>query len=107
MLSLFLFRRLFPSLMVGIRGLDRHTEYTISLRISSADPYRYKFFNMQWVSTGESEMMQNEDRQIFCHPNSPNTGQFWMKKPISFKQVKITHNPSSKYGNVSLKNSLI
>ena len=97
-------RRLFPALLVGLRGLDVTTEYTISLRISSADPYRYKFLNMQWVAVGESEVMQNEDRQVFCHPNSPNVGQFWMKKPISFKQVKITHNPSSAHGNVRCYN---
>ena len=56
---------------------------------------------MQWTAVGESEVMQNEERQIFRHPNSPNSGQFWMKKPISFKQVKITHNPASANGNVS------
>ena len=95
-------RRLFPALLVGIRGLEPVTEYTISLRISSADPYRYKFLDRQWVSAGESEMMQNEDKQIFCHPNSPNNGQFWMKKAISFKQVKITHNAFSESGNVSV-----
>ena len=94
-------RRLFPALLVGLRGLEFKTEYTISLRISSADPYRYKFLNMQWTAVGESEVMQNEERQIFRHPNSPNSGQFWMKKPISFKQVKITHNPASANGNVS------
>ena len=98
------FRRLFPALLVGVRGLDPKTEYSISLRISPADPYRYKFLNMQWVSVGESEVMQNEDRQIYLHPNSPNSGQFWMKKPISFKQVKITHNPSSSKGNVNCYN---
>ena len=100
-MSFLYFRRLFPALLVSVRGLDENTEYTISLRISSADPYRYKFLNMQWVSVGESEVMQNEDRQIYCHYNSPSTGTFWMKKPISFKSVKITHNPSSKHGNVS------
>ena len=55
---------------MGIHGFDLYTEYTISLRISSADPYRYKFFNMQWVAVEESEIMQNEDRQLFCHTNS-------------------------------------
>jgi hypothetical protein len=86
--------------MVGIRGLDHHTEYTIFLRISPADACRYKFLNMQWAAVGESEVMQNEDKQIFCHPNSPNTGQIWMKKPISFKDIKISHSTSSKHGNV-------
>ena len=94
------FRRLFPALLVGLRGLDLKTDYSISLRISSADPYRYKFLNMQWVGVGESEVMQNEERQIYLHPNSPKSGQFWMKKPISFKQVKITHNSASKGNSV-------
>ena len=87
---------------MGLRGLDPQTEYSISLRVTSADPYRYKFLNMRWVAVGESEVMQNEDRQIFHHSNSPNSGKFWMKKPISFKQMKITHNPSSSSGNVGV-----
>ena len=88
---------------MGIRGLEPVTEYTVFLRISSADPYHYKFLNTQWVAVEESEVMQNEDKQIFRHPNSPNNGQFWMKKPISFKQVKITHDPSSARGHVRLQ----
>ncbi len=72
------------------------------LRITSADNFRYKFLGSRWVAMGESEVMQNEERQIFKHPNSPNLGNFWMKKPISFKSVKITHHSQSKPGNVSL-----
>ncbi len=90
--------------MVGVRGLDDHTEYTVFLRISPADPYRYKFLNMKWVAVEESEVMQNEDKQIFCHPNSPSTGQIWMKKPISFKDIKVSHSTSSKHGNVGITN---
>lgn len=87
--------------MVSLKGLDPATNYSIFLRMVSADQYRYKFLSMHWVPVGESEVIQNEERQIYCHPNSPNSGQFWMKKPISFKSVKITHNSSSKNGNVS------
>jgi len=67
-----------------------------------ADKYRYKFINMQWVPVGESEVLQNEERQIIQHPSSPNSGEFWMKKPISFKTVKVTHNSTSKHGNILL-----
>ena len=56
---------------------------------------------MKWVATGESEVVQNEAKQILPHPNSPNTGMFWMKRAISFKSVKITHFPKSRNGNVS------
>ena len=97
------FRQLFPALRVRIHGLEPVIEYTVSLRISSADPYRYKFLNTKWVAVEESEVMQNEDKQIFRHPNSPNNGEFWMKKPISFKDVKITHDPSSTHAHVGLQ----
>ena len=94
-------RRLFPALLVSLKGLDPTTNYSISLRMFSADQYRYKFLSMHWVPVGESEVIQNEERQVYKHPNSSNNGQFWMKKPISFKAIKITHNSSSKSGNVS------
>lgn len=87
--------------MVTVRGLNPRAEYTVSLRMRPADKYRYKFINMQWVPVGESEVLQNEERQIIQHPSSPNSGEFWMKKPISFKTVKVTHNSASKHGNVS------
>ena len=76
--------------------------YDVILRVASADPYRYKFINMRWTAIGESEINQNEAKQLFRHPSSPSCGSFWMKKPISFKSIKITHSPVSKNGNVSL-----
>lgn len=78
-------------------------EYNVYMRIVSADNFRYKFLGSRWVAMGESEVMQNEERQIVKHPSSPNLGSFWMKKPISFKSVKITHHPQSKLGNVSVR----
>lgn len=86
---------------MSIRGLHPTLDYSISLRIHAADSYRYKFLNSYWSAVGESEILQNESRQIFRHPNSPHPGEFWMKKPVSFKTIKITHNPASKSGNVS------
>ena len=75
--------------------------YAVTLRVCSADNFRYKYLNSAWVKVGESEILQNERRQLFNHPHSPNTGESWMKKPVSFKSVKISHNPSSKHGDVS------
>ncbi len=100
-------RRLFPGLMVSIQGLNPSSGYTVSLKVTSADPNRYKFMNMRWSVVGESEVIQNEARQIYCHPNSPSSGSYWMKKPIAFKTLKITHNPNSQNGHVcSYTNSL-
>lgn len=87
--------------MVSLRGLEPTTYYDVSFRATSYDECRYKYLSMKWENVGESEVMQNEDRQIYKHPNSPNSGLIWMKKPVSFKSVKITHHPTSKNGNVS------
>lgn len=92
---------MFPSLLVSIRGLELNANYSISLGIKAADKYRYKFLGMRWVPMGESEIVQDESRQVYHHPNSPKSGAFWMKKPISFKPCKITHNTHSKHGNVT------
>ena len=98
-------RRLFPALMVHVSGLEPRMDYNISLQVASADGFRYKFVNMKWTKVGESEINQNEDKQVYKHPNSPKEGSFWMKKPVSFKGLKITHCPDSKCGNVSIINT--
>ena len=92
--------------MLHLSGLDPSKDYTLTLKIAPADAYRYKFINMKWAVVGESEVNQNEARQTYVHSSSPNSGAFWMKKPISFRAIKITHNATSKNGNVSgtLKN---
>ena len=91
--------------MVSVRGLNPRADYSISLRVRPADKFRYKYVNTQWAHVGESEVLQNEKRQVFRHPSSPNSGEFWMRKPISFKSVKVTHNSSSANGNVSTTDS--
>ena len=87
--------------MVSLRGLDLNILYDVSFKVTPADPYRYKFKNVKWQIIGLSEVNQNENRQIYRHSNSPNTGIFWMKKPVSFKSVKITHNHACTSAQVS------
>ena len=96
-------RRLFPCLMLTIRGLPKKESFEVSLRFTPADDYRYKFLNRAWVVARESEVQQDEERQRLLHPMSPSTGEAWMKKPVSFKPAKITHNSKSKHGNVSVE----
>jgi len=86
---------------VNLFGLESHKNYSVTLRIISADNQRYRYVNMKWVATGESEVLQNEGKQIFRHPSSPSSGEFWVKRPVSFKAVKITHYAKSKHGHVS------
>lgn len=93
-------RSLFPTLLVSLHGLNPKKKYSISVKVSPVDNYRYKYINMKWCPVGDSDVIQNVERQIFHHPSSPNTGHFWMKRSICFKSIKITHHRKSKYGNV-------
>ncbi len=89
-------------MMVTITGLDPDVFYDLLFVIASTDQYRYKYANMKWQTVGESEVHQNEEKQKFKHPNGPNTGEYWMQKPISFRGVKISNYDTSKNGNVSI-----
>ena len=74
--------------------------YNVKLKFACADKYRYKYLNRLWTVSGESEVIHDEARMEFLHPMSPSCGDIWMKKPVSFKNIKITHNKNSKDGNV-------
>lgn len=89
--------------MVTMHGMDPDMDYMLYLKVTPSDDQRYRYINMKWCPTGETEVNQNEELQTYRHPSSPNSGQFWMKRPVSFKSIKITHYPKSKFGNVSPK----
>jgi len=92
---------MFPPLDVTVKGLDPLLKYNIQMRVAPADKYRHKYDGMRWEAAGESDVQQDMDRQIVSHSRSPDLGQSWMKAPVSFRTVKLTHFPSSRYGNVS------
>ena len=74
--------------------------YNVKAKFVCADKYRHRFFNGAWNQTGESEIIHDESRMEFVHPLSPANGEMWMKKPVSFKAIKLTHRENSKGGNV-------
>lgn len=86
---------------MSLLGLNPKEKYTISVRAAATDNLRYKYMNTKWCTVGESDVVHNEERQIYHHPSSPATGEVWMKKPLSFKAIKITSHIKSKHGNVS------
>ena len=94
-------RRMFPTISVEISELDETAMYTVSLQFILTDEYRYKFVNGQWEVSGRSDIIHDESKMIIVHPSSPSLGEIWMKKPISFKTLKITHHSKSSKGNVS------
>ncbi len=77
------------------------TEYTVSLMIEPADKYCYKYIKKSWQAAEESDVVQNENLQIFNHPVSPNLGNFWMAMPVSFSNyVMFTQRETSLEGSV-------
>lgn len=87
-------RRMFPSLTVSVHGLDPSKHYTITLDIQPADQSRHKFIGDSWQAVGKAE--KEFVRCEYVHTDSPSLGSHWMKKPVSFKLVKLTNNRNNK-----------
>ena len=81
-------RRLFPCLILTIRGLPNKELFSFQLKLSRADDYRYKFRNGAWVISRHSEVHEN-NIQCYLHPMSPTTGEAWMNAEVSFKELKV------------------
>jgi len=66
-----------------------------------SDEYRYRYSNKtdEWIMSGIG--CEKKDLQTTCHPDSPNSGKFWMSKAVSFL-VKMSSNPQSKKAHVRL-----
>lgn len=84
---------MFPTLSLKVCGLDPKETYSVKLDILPADNRRYKYLQTEWVAVGRSDK-----KQIYCeyeHPDSPNSGSYWMDKMIAFKMVKLTNNKNA------------
>ena len=71
----------------------------MTCEIYLADNHRFKFINTQWMPVGSAEAQP--EKTVYVHPDSPNTGAFWMRQGISFKKLKITNNKEKPNGNVT------
>lgn len=88
---------MFPTLSVRVYGLDPTDTYSVKLDILPADNKRYKYLQTDWVAVGRSDK-----KQIYCeyeHPDSPNSGSYWMDKIVAFKMVKLTNNKTTKFAD--------
>ena len=84
---------MFPSPVLSLSGLDPDATYSLKMEILPADNKRYKFLQTEWVPVGRAEKKQVH--REYTHPDSPNTGSFWMDKQIHFKVIKLTNNKST------------
>ncbi|XP_072125837.1 T-box transcription factor TBX22-like [Mobula birostris] len=97
-------RRMFPAIRVKIGGLEPEQQYYIAMDIIPVDSkrYRYVYHSSQWMVAGNSEQPSLTPR-MYVHPDSPSSGQSWMKQVISFDRVKLTNNDMDQKGHIVLQ----
>ncbi|KAB0791451.1 hypothetical protein PPYR_03251 [Photinus pyralis] len=95
-------RRMFPTFQVRICGLERHAQYMLMMDFIPLDDkrYRYAFHSSSWVVAGKADPVSPP--RIHVHPDSPATGEQWMKQVVSFDKLKLTNNQLDDNGHIIL-----
>lgn len=90
---------MFPGFSVAISSLKPKVKYSMTLEVVLADNHRFKFLNSRWLAVGSAEPQPLTVSYI--HPDSPNSGAFWMRHGVSFRKLKITNNKEKPGKNAS------
>nr|XP_020465510.1 T-box-containing protein TBX6L-like isoform X1 [Monopterus albus] len=93
-------RRMFPLCSVSLSGLQPFANYVIMMDMVPADSFKYKWKKEQWEIVGKAE--PQPPCRIYMHPDSPATGNHWMKQSLSFLKVKLTNNTLDQRGHIIL-----
>lgn len=94
-------RRMFPTLEYNISGLEPNKKYNVFVDIVPMDNNAWKFQAGKWTPCGESSPSSSQ-HSVYLHPDSPNTGSFWMKNEIIFSKLKLTNNKKNPDGHILL-----
>lgn len=90
---------MFPGFAVAVGGLKPKVKYSMKVEMILADNHRFKFLNGRWLAVGNAEPQPLSETYI--HPDSPNTGAFWMRHGVSFRKLKVTNNKEKPGNNVN------
>uniref|UniRef100_A0A8C5RRE6 T-box transcription factor 18 n=1 Tax=Laticauda laticaudata TaxID=8630 RepID=A0A8C5RRE6_LATLA len=95
-------RRMFPAMRVKISGLDPHQQYYIAMDIVPVDNkrYRYVYHSSKWMVAGNAD--SPVPARVYIHPDSPASGETWMRQVISFDKLKLTNNELDDQGHIIL-----
>nr|XP_060616770.1 MAX gene-associated protein [Anolis sagrei ordinatus]XP_060616776.1 MAX gene-associated protein [Anolis sagrei ordinatus] len=93
-------RRMFPYCRYWVRGLESNLKYILVMDISPVDNFRYKWNGNNWEPSGKAE--PHVLGRVFIHPESPSTGYYWMRQPVSFYKLKVTNNTLDQEGHIIL-----
>ena len=94
---------MFPTFQVRLQGLDPSAKYILMMDFIPVDDkrYRYAFHSSKWLVAGKADA--SVPGRVHIHPDSPCTGQQWMKQIVSFDKLKLTNNLMDDNGHVSPK----
>ncbi|KAM4661688.1 T-box transcription factor TBX22 [Amazona ochrocephala] len=97
-------RRMFPSVRVKVKGLEPLRQYYIAIDVVPVDSkrYRYVYHSSQWMVAGNTDHSCITPR-LYIHPDSPCSGETWMRQIISFDRVKLTNNEMDDKGHIILQ----
>ncbi|XP_072896417.1 MAX dimerization protein MGA a isoform X1 [Hemitrygon akajei] len=93
-------RRMFPYCRFCLLGLDPLKKYILVMDIAPVDNQRYKWNGQWWELNGKAE--PHVLGRVYIHPNSPSSGSYWMRQPISFHKLKLTNNTLDQEGHIIL-----
>ncbi|XP_028808801.1 T-box transcription factor TBX18 isoform X2 [Denticeps clupeoides] len=95
-------RRMFPAMRVKIAGLDPHQQYYVAMDVVPVDNkrYRYVYHSSKWMVAGNAD--SPVPPRVYIHPDSPASGETWMRQVISFDKLKLTNNELDDQGHIIL-----
>ena len=96
---------MFPTLQCEISGLEPDQQYNLFVDIVLCDPNHWKFQGGKWIPFGLSAndpALTGGASRVYLHPDSPNTGAFWMKSEIVFNKLKLTNNKAGSQEHILL-----
>jgi hypothetical protein len=62
-------------------------------------PPRYVYHSSKWMVAGNAD--SPVPPRVYIHPDSPASGETWMRQVISFDKLKLTNNELDDQGHVS------
>ena len=87
---------MFPALELVIRGLEPDNIYSVFISVQLKDQSRYRYNSSTgWMKIGTGAQPSFPNRMI-PHADSRNTGSHFMRKPLSFKTIKMTNDVNTK-----------
>ncbi|CAG8449199.1 17295_t:CDS:2 [Dentiscutata heterogama] len=101
-------RCMFPLLKYKPVNLDPSAKYSFIVDFIQVSPTRFRFKKGSWVSIGIDKRkfslnnLGNRNGRIktgmvggrpFTHPDSPQSGAYWMDSGVNFPKIKLTNRP--------------